>query len=119
MSLLLATTIKLLVRGFKYSKLNKSDIQIGQQLNLLPDHDNHHDTNAVTMKKTDGDLIGHMAKEFAPTFRKQIAFVLCLGVLIIALEWFEHESYNELLLELSYFVGDAQVLVIMHKTLVG
>ena len=110
MPLLLAATIQSLIRGFKHSKLNQSDLRIGQQLNLLPDNDNHHDVNAVAVKTTDGDHVGHVAKEFALTFRKLIAFAIRIGILIVvALKGFEHGRYNKLLLEMSFFVGDAQL----------
>ena len=104
MPLLLAATIQSLIRGFKHSQLNQSDLRIGQQLNLLPDNDNHHDVNAVAVKTTDGDHVGHVAKEFALTFRKLIAFAIRIGIsIVVALKGFEHGRYNELLLEMPFF----------------
>jgi len=59
-----------------------------------------------------------MSKEFAPTFRKLIAFANCLVILIVgAFKGLEHGCYNELLLELSFFVSNTKFLPSMHKTI--
>jgi len=116
MSLTLAAAIKSLIRGFKHSKLKKADLRIGQQLNLLPDNENRHDANAIAVKTSDGDHIGHVAKEFAFVFRKLIAFAICCGVLIIgALKGVEHGRFNELLFEVSFFVGNVQMLTMTRS----
>ena len=100
MSLTLAAAIKLLIHGFKHSKLKKADLRIGQQLNLLPDNENRHDANAIAVKTSDGDHIGHMVKEVAFVFIKLIAFAICHGVLIVgALKGVQHGRFNELLFE--------------------
>jgi len=116
MSLTLAAAIKSLIRGFKHSKLKKADLRIGQQLNLLPDNENRHDANAIAVKTSDGDHIGHVAKEFAFVFRKLIDFAIRRGVLIVgALKGVEHGRFNELLFEVSFFVGNVQMLTMTRS----
>jgi len=59
-----------------------------------------------------------VAKEFALTFRKLIAFAIRIGIsIVVALKGFEHGRYNELRLEMSFFVGDAQLAAEAGKTI--